>query len=114
MFEMFQNEDEGTQVHGEDAMAQGSSAGGAGAAVQFEDTLTLALASCEGDASAKVVFGALWRLAMYLRHWQGGSDVHWIKSASACQRSSSKMTWWKCLGRISFGYVWDCLGSVRL
>jgi hypothetical protein len=44
------------------------------------------------------VFDSVWRLTMYLRHWQGGADRTWIKDARTCRRKSARLNWYQHLG----------------
>ena len=64
----------------------------------FIETLSSALDHCYLDLSAKNLFDALWRLCMFLRHWGGGCDRHWIKNPAACRKVSVQTSWWKHLG----------------
>ena len=40
----------------------------------------------------------LWRLAMHLRHWRGGSDSHWVKNPRSARRASARLSWHQSLG----------------
>ena len=49
-------------------------------------------------ASPPDVFDRLWRLVMYLRHWKGGGDGHWVRDPRACRERSRTLTWYQSLG----------------
>ena len=62
------------------------------------ETVSSAFEQCDPDLSAKDLFDSLWRLCMFLRHWGGGCDRHWIKNPAACRKLSTQTNWWKHLG----------------
>ena len=47
----------------------------------------------------------LWRLTMHLRHWNGGSDSHWLKNPRSARKASSKLSWAQCLDSQQLGVV---------
>lgn len=47
-------------------------------------------------------FDRLWRLCMYLRHWRGGGDSHFIKNARSCRKVAATTSWYKCFGQIFY------------
>ena len=65
---------------------------------QYIETVSCVFAQCGPDLSAKNLFDAIWRLCMFLRHWGGGCDRHWIKNPAACRKVSTQTSWWKHLG----------------
>ena len=56
-----------------------------------------ALAACEDDSSEQK-FDKIFRLLMYLRHWGGGMDRHFIPNPRAARKRSehSKKHWYRC------------------
>ena len=50
------------------------------------------------NASEDETFDSIWRLTMYLRHWQGGCDAGYIKDARVCRRQAHTLNWYQCLG----------------
>ena len=66
-------------------------------------TLSSALRQCaehfSGDPlcieHTDAIFDSLWRLLMYLRHWRGGCDRHFLKNAKACRNSARTTHWYK-------------------
>lgn len=43
------------------------------------------------------VLDVCWRLLMYLRHWQHGSDRGWISNPRQCRKKSANLNWHQCL-----------------
>ena len=59
-----------------------------------------AMLACS-DGTSVETFDKVWRLLMYLRHWAGGMDRHFIKNPRAARRKSSTLNWYQCLGLLS-------------
>ena len=51
------------------------------------------------NATSEEVFDSIFRLVMYLRHWQGGCDRTWIKDPRTSRRKGSRLNWHQCLAR---------------
>lgn len=58
------------------------------------------------------LFDRLWRLLMYLRHWKGGGDGHWIRNPHATRVKSKNLNWQQCPAN-GFKAVLDILEYFR-
>lgn len=92
----------------EDAVMQSTMDSGYGSTLSRVLSLCGSQLSLENDGGA--LFDGLWRLLMYLRHWKGGADKHWLKNPRAARRSARTTHWYKCLGA---AYVLDAHGFSR-
>lgn len=84
---------------------------------EWFENLADALASCGQSLSKERVFDRIWKLVMYLRYYQGGGDVHWIKNPVASAKACKKLNWFQSLGTNCikvvqrFRFIWVHNGS---
>lgn len=76
----------------QESPSKGSCSGGLG------KTLHHSLWCLGQHATNAEIFDSVWRLVMYLRHWQKGSDRTWISDPRTSRRKSSGLNWYQLLG----------------
>lgn len=91
LFEVFQAQDAASPFR-QETKAKAAVGGGS----HWDETLAEVFQTCQGR-SEDLLWDRLWRLCMFLRHWQGGSDRHWIKNPFSCRKAASGMSWYQCL-----------------